>query len=216
MRKITFTNDKYYHIYNRGVDKREIFSDQQDFERFLQSMEEFNCIDPIGSIYENSFVKTNKPQLGSLASKLVDFVCYCVNPNHYHFLLKQVVDNGIEKFMHRLGTGYTKYFNNKTKRMGALFQGSFKSVYIDTNEYLLHLSVYINLNDQVHSLGSLASKSSWDEYVGGKKAGNFCEKEIILDQFKNADEYSKFATSSLAGILERKEREKEIENLLME
>lgn len=211
VRKKVFANNEYYHIYNRGVDKREIFSDQYDLSRFLQSMVEFNTLKPIGSIYANSF----NNQLRGSTPKLVDFVCYCVNPNHYHFLLRQTVDDGIEKFMHRLGTGYTLYFNNKIKRTGALFQGRFKSVHIDSNEYLLHLSAYINLNGRVHSLRGSTSKSSWDEYVGHGKDG-FCEKEIILGQFKNIEEYSDFATSSLMDILERKEHEKEIENLLME
>src|SRR3989344_3993600 len=125
MRKKPFVTGEFYHIYNRGTDKRNIFSDKNDIDRFFQSMIEFNTIEPIGSIYENSFYLN---QLGSLASKLrkpskklVNFISYCLNPNHFHFLLEQVAEKGIEKFLHRLGTGYTKYFNNKHKRSGALF-----------------------------------------------------------------------------------------------
>src|SRR3990172_6063231 len=102
MRKTVFANGEYYHIYNRGVDKRDIFVGKFDFERFLQSMEEFNTNEPIGSIYENSFLKI--------------------------------------------------------QRSGALFQGPFKAVYVDSNEYLLHLSTYVNLNFKVHKLGGLAPK----------------------------------------------------------
>ena len=131
MRKTKFVNKEYYHVFNRGVDKRKVFLDEDDWNRFLQSMDEFNSVTPIGSIYENSF---NKNKLGHSMSKqgagarkkkdkLVNFVCYCVNPNHYHFLLEQVFDNGIEKFMQRLGNGYTKFFNNKYLRSGSLFQG---------------------------------------------------------------------------------------------
>jgi putative transposase len=212
MRGIEFINSEYYHIYNRGVDKRTIFTDKPDTDRFYQSMDEFNTEKPIGSIYLNSFQK-NAP--GSLApkkqKKIVDFICYCLNPNHYHFILSPIVDGGIEKFMHKIGGGYTNYFNEKYKRSGSLFQGTFKAVHIDSNEYLLHLSAYINLNNKVHSLGSLASKSSWKEYIADSKE-NFCNKKMILGQFKNHSEYKKFAEDSLIDIKQRKD----IEKLLLE
>ena len=175
-------------------------------------MFEFNTTETIGSIYENLF---RKSLLGSLASKshkkLVNFICYCLNPNHYHFILSPLVDKGIEKFMHKIGGGYTNYFNGKYKRNGSLFQGTFKAICIDSNEYLLHLSAYINLNNKIHSLGSLASKSSWNEYIDDKQTG-FCNKEMILGQFKNPSEYKKFAEDSLVDIRHRKD----IEKLLLE
>ena len=233
-------------MYNRGVDKRVVFSDDFDMQRFFQSIEEFNVVEPIGSIYENSFVKNNgeakhlsKP-LGHQVSKLplVNVVCYCVNPNHYHFILEQVADKGIEKFMQRLGNGYTKYFNNKHRRSGSLFQGVFKSIHVDTNEYLLHLSAYVNLNDRVHQLGHQVSKlvksrTSWGEYMGEKNTSeknvknidkiqdtklkrDFCTKDIILEQFRNKKEYREFAESSLSGILERRADMKDVEKLLLE
>jgi putative transposase len=182
-------------------------------------MNEFNQIDPIGSIYENSFIKSSKGQLGSLASKLkekkklVSFICYCLNTNHFHFLLEQIVDDGVEKFMHRLGTGYTKYFNIKNKRSGALFQGNFSAVHINTNNYLLHLSAYINLNNKIHKNNSLF-KSSLEEYKG--KSETFCKKDIIIDQFKNYKDYENFLDDSLEFLLENKEKSKELEQMLME
>lgn len=225
-RKIAFVEGEYYHICNRGVDKRNIFSNEEDINRFFQSMIEFNVLDPIGSIYENSFNKENSRH-GSQASmpekeekKLVDFIAYCLNPNHYHFILKQDSDRGIEKFMHRLATGYTMYFNEKEERSGALFQGKFKAVHIDSNEYLLRVSAYVNLNDRVHQLGGLASKlmgSSWGEYIdGGKKMGGICEKEIILGQFRDPAEYKKFALSSLDDTMERRMGLKDIAKILLE
>ncbi|MFZ2523056.1 MAG: transposase [Minisyncoccia bacterium] len=221
MRNLKFEIGEFYHIYNRGVDKRDIFKNPKDLERFLKSMLEFNQSEPIGSIYENSF---SKRQLGSRASKLagakvnidnklVNFVCYCLNTNHYHFLLEQVSENGIEKFMHRLGTGYTKYFNIKNKRSGALFQGKFKAVHVDSNEYLLHLSAYINLNNKVHKNNSLY-KSSYDEYI--LAVGNFCKKDIILEQFKNVKEYKDYMKISFDYILENKESSKELEAILLD
>jgi len=207
MRKVKFINGEYYHIFNRGVDKRAVFMEQDDLQRFFQGMKEFNNIEPIGSIYENSF---RKDQLGNSVSKLVNFICFCLNPNHYHFILEQSVEQGIEKFMHRLGIGYTQYFNKKYERSGFLFQGPFKAIHIDSNEYLLHLSAYVNLNERVHEFGNGVSKSSWVEYT--KNLDNFCKKSIVLDQFKDASEYKTFAEDALKSIKERKD----IEKLLLE
>ncbi|OGZ07695.1 MAG: hypothetical protein A3D65_00875 [Candidatus Lloydbacteria bacterium RIFCSPHIGHO2_02_FULL_50_13] len=222
MRKEIFANGEFYHVYNRGTDKRVIFNDQRDFARFFQSMREFNTIDPIGSIYEHSFL-----QLGNPTSKLekseslVNVIAYCLNRNHFHFLLEQVADEGISQFMKRLGGGYAKYYNERYKRVGTLFQGRFKAKHIATNEYLLHLSAYVNLNNRVHKLrlGNPTSKlkawSSWEEYAANDKNG-FCHRDIILKQFKNTKDYREFAESSLATTLERRKGEKELNDLLLE
>jgi len=240
MRKVPFVNGEFYHIYNRGVDKREIFSDRDDLERFFQSMSEFNTVEPIGSIYENSFRKVRKEKMSSLGNptskspKLVNIVCYCLNPNHYHFILEQLTDNGISYFMKRLG-GYAKYFNERYKRSGTLFQGRFKAIHVDSNEYLLHLSAYVNLNNHVHQLGRSTSKlvkSSWGEYIGGASDGGsnnanavtgienriqgFCSKDMILGQFKNPLEYKNFAEESLEGIVEKRREYQGLDGLLLE
>jgi REP element-mobilizing transposase RayT len=218
-RKTEFATGEFYHIYNRGVDKRIVFSDQKDLERFFQSMNEFNTLEPIGSLYENSF-KKDKENEKNESKKLVQFISYCLNPNHFHFILEQVADQGIEKFMHRLSTGYTRYFNQRYRRSGALFQGRYKSVHIDTNEYLLHVSAYVNLNDKVHQLGGSTSKlvnsmTSFDEYTG-KRGKAMCNSGVILEQFRNKKEYTQFAKESLQTILQKKKDLKELELLLLE
>ena len=205
MRKTPLVCDEYYHVYNRGVDKRIVFQDSLDIGRFLQDIQEFNTIEPIGSIFENSFSKDK-----SINDKLVEIVCYCLNPNHFHLLLKQVSENGISEFMKRLSGGYTLYFNNRNKRTGALFQGKFKSSHIDSNTYLLHVSAYINLNNHLRNGVPSNSKSSWEEYVDAKVSRG-CKTEIILDQYKNRGEYKKFAMSSLEDIVRRKELERNLE-----
>ncbi|KKT41485.1 hypothetical protein A2W54_00025 [Candidatus Giovannonibacteria bacterium RIFCSPHIGHO2_02_43_13] len=212
MRKIRFANGEFYHIYNRGVDKRSVFLDDTDFERFLQSMREFNSQKPIGSLFENSF--RNKDQLGNRVAKLVDIVAYCLNKNHYHLILAQKIEGGISEFMHRLGTGYTQSFNIKYKRNGALFQGKFKALHVDSNEYLLNLSAYVNLNNQVHKIKNKMIKSSWEEYIDGNN--HMCAKDIVLKQFDTLSEYKNFAGSSLQDILARKKLYKEMEKLLCE
>ncbi|MBI5138868.1 MAG: transposase [Candidatus Vogelbacteria bacterium] len=208
MRNLDFVEGEYYHIYNRGTDKRSIVEDAYDSNRFVQCLKELNVKDPIGSMFENSF--RNKD---TSSEPLVDIVCYCLNPNHYHLLLSPHVENGIEKFMHRLGTAHTKYYNNRHKRNGVLFQGKFKAVYVADNDYLLHVSSYVNINDRVHQLGSSASKlvrSSWDEYVLNKTG--FCVKDVVLGQFKNPNEYKKFAEDSLSSMLDSKKEQRELDN----
>ena len=205
MRKHKFVIGEYYHIYNRGVDKRETILDQHDLHRFLESMEEFNNIEPIGSIFELSFVKNKLGTPTTKLKKLVSIIAYCVNPNHFHFLITPLVEKGIEKFMQKIG-GYTRYFNEKHKRNGALFQGKFKSKHIADNRYLLHLSAYINMNNR-NSLGTPTtklSKSSLEEYVQIENKKGICDTEIILGQFENKKEYLQFALESWKNIQERK------------
>jgi putative transposase len=206
MRKNKLVKGEIYHIFNRGVDKRKIFSDQKDLNRFFQSMLVFNHTEPIGSLFEQSFQKDK------IKKPLVKFVAYNLLPNHFHFILEQVSEGGISEFMKRLLGGYTWYFNNRHKRSGSLFQGTFKSKHIDSNEYLLHVSVYVNLNDKI-LLGDKTAKlikSSWEEYLGKNKE-NFCKKDLVLDQFKNIEEYKKFTLSSLEDIRFNKEKYSELE-----
>src|SRR3989344_140176 len=212
MNRELFAIGEFYHVYNRGVDKRAIFLDDNDRKRFLQSMVVFNTQEAVGSIYEH----VNDVKLGRQkdVKPLVDLVCYCLNPNHYHFILRENIEFGISEFMRRIG-GYTKYFNIKHHRSGTLFQGRYKSIHISSNEYLLHLSAYVNLNWRVHQLGSSTSKSSWSEYMGAN-GGEMCNKGIILKQFKNNAEYREFAESSLKDILERKERARELASFMLE
>jgi putative transposase len=205
MRKTPLGEGEYYHIYNRGVDKRTIFQDQSDLNRFFESIKEFNCVEPIGSIFLHSFDKSRKKN-----KKLVEIVAYCLNPNHYHFILRQLVPHGISEFMKRLSGGYTQYFNLKHKRNGTLFQGKFKSSHIDSDEYLLHASIYVNLNNRFNGKVAALSKSSWGEYLG-EEGDYICNTSVVLEQFRNVKVYEELALSSLEDIIKRKELEKELE-----
>jgi len=186
--------------------------DQHDSNRFFQSLEIFNDVEPSGSIYEQSFEDYAKRS----GKPLVDIVCFCLNPNHFHMILKQKVNRGVSEFMRRLGCGYTYYFNNKHKRSGSLFQGVFKSSHIDSNEYLLHVSGYVNLNNRVHQLGGFTSKlvrSSWDEYMDNARTDGICNKKLILEQFDNPKDYAKFALASLQNMISTKSDAKELKRL---
>jgi putative transposase len=219
MKKVIFSTDEYYHIYNRGVDKRIIFQDPDDVWRFLLCLEIFNNIEITGSIFESTLKsKGGVPNFGSRTPKvgLVSIVAYCLNQNHFHLILKPAIDGGIQKFMHRLGTGYTNYFNEKNKRSGSLFQGKYRAKHISSNDYLLHLGVYVNLNDRVHKdMNMLWMKdlpfSSFDEYTG-KRTYGICEKGIILDQFKDVKDFLRYCDETLPLIQQRKQDLKDFED----
>ena len=195
-----------------------------DVKRFLFCMSLFNTEDLVGSVYLDSMRKRKELKLRSSAPqksrKLVNFIAYCLNQNHYHFILEPLMENGVQKFMHRLSTGYTNYFNEKEKRSGSLFQGRYKAKHISSNRYLLHSSVYVNLNNRVHR--NLNKKwmnnlpiSSFKEYIS-KMINSFCTKDIILEQFENAKEYENFCKEVLPEILNKKETDKELRNMLLE
>ncbi len=217
MRTTPLINEEYYHIYNRGVDKRRVFEDRRDFSRFLLSMDLLNDENDGLMQQWRDFKKANpKAQLSdfpklSFGSRkpLVKIIAYCLNPNHYHLLVRQNTDNGIENFMHKLGTSHTKYFNKKHDRSGSLFQGRFKSSHIDSNEYLLYISAYINCNSEVHKIAK-AQNYEWCSFPGyiGKRKDGLCEKKIILRQFSNSQEYFKYAKVNAKEMKYKKEMEK--------
>lgn len=211
MHKTPFVVGEVYHVYNRGVDSRDIFNDVFDVERFEESIKMFNSILPIGSIYEMTFEKTKKVRVDK---PLVKIISYCLNKNHYHLLLEEIVDRGISEFMRRMG-GYTWYYNNKYKRDGILFQGTFKSVHVKSNEQLLRVFSYVSLNDRVHQLGGNTAKlvrSGWKEYINPEIDG-FCSKALILDQFKSVKDLKSFCEEVLADILVHRKRKKEDDTL---
>lgn len=207
MRKVKFEDNKIFHIFNRGIDGRDIFMDSYDQGRFFRCMDQFNDVKNIGSLYEASFREGDDRRIIPDSDRLIEFFCYCLNPNHLHFLSKQIKNGGISKFMHKLGAGYTRYYNEKYRRRGGLFEGPFKAVEVDSDEYLLHLSAYINLNDKVHRLGNRATKSSWGEYCGNFSEG-ICNTNLVLNQFNDRRHYQEFAKAALATIQDKKDMQK--------
>lgn len=206
MRNHIFEIGKYYHIYNRGSDKRDIILDEEDIKRFFQGLIEFNSEEPVKSIYLKNLKKYKFKELSSSTTqKLVDIIAYCINPNHFHLILSPLMEKGIEKFMQRIG-GYTRYFNEKYDRSGVLFQGRFKSKEILDDRYLTQLSAYVNFNnlDKDFKLISNLSKSSLQEYIKDEAKG-ICNKTLVLNNFKTKEEYYKVAKFLWLETLKRKE-----------
>jgi len=145
-RKIKFVQGEFYHLYNRGVDKRIIFSNDYEYQRFILLLKVLNTGKNLkirDLLRENSFNELSKTKNDD---PLVAIGAYCLMPNHFHLLITPLTKDGISKFMLKIQTSYSMYFNIKNKRSGALFQGVFKSKYLNTDEYLRYIYSYIHLN----------------------------------------------------------------------
>lgn len=146
-RKVDLSIGEYYHIYNRGTDKRTIFLDPHDHNRFKALLYACNGIIPVDISKHfrkgRSFVELFELDRGET---LVDIIAYCLMPNHFHLLVRERIEGGIQKFMAKLSTGYSMYFNSKNDRSGALFESRFKAKHVDSDEYLKYLFAYIHLN----------------------------------------------------------------------
>ncbi len=137
------TGEKY-HVFNRGVDKRDVFLDPQDYLRFYQSLAFFNTVDPTINY------RLAKGSYSASQNKLVEIEAYSLLPNHFHLLIEQKEDGGLSEFLKRISGGYTSYFNEKYERTGTLFQGRYKKVHVATNEQYQYLFSYVNENHFVH------------------------------------------------------------------
>ena len=150
MKRPIITNNVFYHIYNRGVEKRKIFLDEQDHLRFIHDLFEFNNLDPAPSLtyhFDKHSKEVGLPKIKRQPRKLlVELLVYCLMPNHFHIIAKQRIDGGVTTFMRKLGTGYTNYFNQKYERVGSLFQGKYKIVQIKKEPHFFNLPCYVHLN----------------------------------------------------------------------
>lgn len=141
-RTTPLAENEFYHIYSRGVDKRKIFLDNEDERRFINLL--YFCNGSVPIVYREiknmslSSVERGEPQTAIGA--------YCLMPNHFHILVRETRGSGVSNFMRKLLTAYSKYFNKKYERTGALFGSEFKSEHLNTDEYLKYIFSYIHLN----------------------------------------------------------------------
>ena len=198
MQRITpLVNDQYYHIFNRGTEKRKIFTQSRDYNRFLQTFFYYQFTN-----LKKSFSKLTKSELELFKpfgdEKQVEIICYVLMPNHFHFIIKQLKEGGISSFISKFCNSYSKYFNTKYSRVGPLFQARFKAVLIDTDEQLIHVSRYIHLNPIVSGLTkNLADYrwSSYHEYLTGKNL--ICSIHEVLNLFSSLNDYKNFTEAQI-------------------
>jgi len=211
-----------YHILNRGVDKRKIFLDKQDYFRFIHDLFEFNDQNLVNNtFYAFQKFKNNVTELREIKRSsrklLVDIFAFCLMPNHYHLLLSPRGKDGVSKFMHKLGTAYVKYFNQKYQRRGTLFEGRYKSILITNESHFYHLPYYIHLNpldlkfpewrkgklrNHKEALKFLEGYrwSSYLDYIDKKNFPSVINREFLLKVFNGEKGYRKGIKQWLKGL----------------
>lgn len=210
--RITPVTGEIYHVYNRGVEKRDIFTENLDRIRFIHDLFEFNDINPALGFDRRCNVQNVRGETPYIKQRprepIVDILSFCLMNNHYHLLVKQLVDSGLPLFMKKLGAGYTAAFNIKNERIGPLFQGVYKLKHVDREDYLKHLICYIHLNPlkflrKIDKTGKMDFLKTWEalnayrwsshlDHLGEDNFGSVIEKRFILDLFGGFEGYKEF------------------------
>lgn len=200
-RKILLVKDEIYHLFNRGVARQPIFKSLKDYQRAIEVFRYYQYSkSPLRFSFFNRLPKDQKDkfleQLKKSTNLQVDIICFCLMPNHFHFLVKNLTEKGINKFMSNFQNSYAKFFNTKLERDGSLFQQNFKAVRIESDEQLIHVSRYIHLNPVTAYLVKTVEElinypwSSYREYL--TRNGSFVNKNLILNHFRSVNDYKKF------------------------
>lgn len=190
--------DGYYHVFNRGVNKRSIFKDEQDYAVLLSYVKTYLLPvdkDKLNAIIASPTAKHKDKDLALRQLQLnnfngrIELLTYILMPNHFHFLIHQTDERDVKVFMQSLMTRYTMYFNQRYKRVGSLFQGNYKAVLVETDEQLLYLTRYIHRN-------SFSQPSSYPNYLGELKQ-DWVKPDFILQNFDKTgfDSYRTFVKS---------------------
>ena len=214
----------FYHLCNRGVDKRDIFLDDQDYLRFVHDLFEFNDEHATPSINTYNFVKSldiGRPNMTMPRRKprklLVNLHCFALMPNHYHLLVSPLTENAIPLFMKKLNMGYAKYFNERYERSGALFQGKYRKVLVERDAHFLYLPYYIHFNPLDLALPEWRGKrlrsiknamdfldayrwSSHQDYLGMKNLPSLTQRDFLLQHFGGSDGYRASAKEMLGAM----------------
>lgn len=188
-----FVKGNFYHIYNRGNGKMEIFRDRDDYLLFLRRLREnlYPHLQAIKTFYKGQYVAKLLPP------NSFDIVCYCLMPNHFHLLIYQKTDIPISVLISKICTSYSKCFNKKYERVGTLFQDRFKAVNVKSNDQLLWLSAYIHNNPIKNGLVKNLEKypySSYGEYMD-MSSDTLCRNDIIMDQYKKSSNYKRYISN---------------------
>src|SRR3989338_3605810 len=181
MERQPFSIGEYYHVYNRGNDRRNVFLDETDYQKFLGALRR---IRKYGSTWRMTGSSLN-----------LRIVAFCLNPNHFHFVVQQTAKVDISRFFQQLCTSYTMYFNKRHRRSGTLFQGPFRSSHVDSDPYLTWVTNYVNGNAELHGItkdARLYPWSSYPEYLSPSRASIFND-DLVLRQFEGGMDYDVFA-----------------------
>lgn len=207
---------EYYHIFNRGAHKQNIFKDKSDWSRFLFSI--LYLQSPHAFLNNWRIIQKFTPLVGFpvpdedieeiLKERFVELAAFCLMPNHFHLLVKESKEGGMARYMNRVSDGYTKYFNTKYEASGHVFQGTYKAVHVKSDTQLLYLSTYIHRNPR--ELADWRAKefeypwSSLQDFTEANRWGGLIMPEIITGQFDGTDRsnYADFVKTSPAKRLQ--------------
>ena len=176
-RSLQFVTGHYYHIYNRGAGRQSIFLNEENYLYVVRLLKKV------------------------AAECQVTVIAYCLLPNHYHWLLRQDGDTPAGKVPTRVFGSYTQAFNQVNGRTGTLFEGRFKAIVVESDEYLHHLCRYIHANPVRHAIASeleLWPYSSYLEWIG-KRNGALIDRAFVQAHFGSAANYEKYVHSLVTG-----------------
>ena|SRR3989338_7566723 len=205
-----------YHAFNRGVNKTDIFIDDQDYRVFLHLLKYYlspvESLSSVHPILEVSDMRILRPRPLANLEKEVNLLAYCLMPNHFHLLIQQNTADGMTKLLRRISTTYAMYINKRYHRVGYLFQGSYKAVLVDRDNYLLHLSRYIHRNP--YDLSKMTGRHlvsypyfSYPYYLKLKHAP-WIKPDTILSYFRNTSSFTSLpAVESYADFVEKYEHD---------
>lgn len=180
--------NSFYHVFNRGVEKRIIFTSSGEYFRFLQTLDFYRYYPTPRKLSTHLRFNSELPKPNISQKEIVKILCFCLMPNHFHLLMQQLEEKGITEFLRRISDSYTRYFNTKNDRIGPLFQGTFKAKIIKSDEHLLQVSKYIHRNPVTLSKWNTENLSeytfsSYPGYLDSKRNFQFCDTEIITNYF---------------------------------
>ena len=196
--------DCFYHIFNRGTNKQETFHDNSDYLRFIHYLYVCNDRAPMEKVFADSIIGGPTSEISHKRELLVDVICYALMPNHFHLMLSQKKDGGLSKFMQKLCTAYTMYYNHRYKRTGVLFQGKYKSVPVLDEQYLPILVRYIHLNPVELNISAVKSESgtisylksyrwsSCPDYLGQENFPSIISTDQFAEIFEDYAEHQEF------------------------
>ena len=201
-----FSNGYIYHIFNRGIDRRSVFTGFREYLRAQELIEFYKHLET--PVRYSKFLQLSKSLRDDVLREInksetqVDILAYCLMPNHFHFMLQQKVDKGVSTFIANFTHAYTRYFNTKHERIGPMFEGIFKAVLVESDEQLIHLSRYIHLNPVVSSIINESDLnnykwSSYHEYIAPSKNSTVSKRDLVMSMFESAKHYEKFVLDQI-------------------
>lgn len=201
IRKVIFSNGEYFHVFNRGVNRRKIFLENNDYKRGLETLEFYTYMNHTQrfSFYNRLSQSKKQEYFQNISGTLITIVAFVFMPNHFHLLIRQQEEGGISEYLSLFQNSYTRYFNTKHKRIGHLFQGQFKAVHVEDSAQLLHLSRYIHLNPFSSRIVSTMAEleifpwSSYPQYIQ-HNPNKIIQNNIVLEQFSDTQTYKDFVS----------------------